>query len=179
MKNLAPMSVAKVRAESVRAANSKWPPSVISKIIFWMVWPTILHSISFLSFWGSRNSNLMLFWWFDLYLTFKFKMADFLHFQNYLLNGLAYSFAQYKIFSLFRVKEFKYDIVLVIWPKFDLQIQNGHQYLLLNDHVFPDISCISMILVPKMQFSVMPDSMGYISWHLKVKVIHLLSRSRL
>ena len=48
------------------------------------------------------------------------------------LNGMAYNFAQYIIFSFCRVKEFKYDIVLVIWPKFDFQIQNSCQYLHLN-----------------------------------------------
>ena len=74
-KYLAPMPLAKVWANSVRVPNPRWPPSTILKIIFAMVWLTILHSIRFWGFLGSRNSFLISFWWFDLLLTFKSNMA--------------------------------------------------------------------------------------------------------
>lgn len=55
--------------------NPRWPPSANLKIIFSTVWPSMLYSISILTVFGSRNSYFTLFWWFDLFLTFKSKMA--------------------------------------------------------------------------------------------------------
>ena len=55
-------------------------------------------------------------------------MAAISHIENYLFNGLTYSAAQYMFFGLILVKEFISDVVLMIWPIFDLQIQDGHYF---------------------------------------------------
>ena len=57
-------------------SNPRWPPSCMLKSNFWMVWPILLCSIWFLRFLVMRNSNLISILLFDLYLTFKSKMAS-------------------------------------------------------------------------------------------------------
>lgn len=55
-------------------------------------------------------------------------MAAVGHIENDLFNGLAYSAAQYMVIGVFGVKEFIFDVVLIIWPIFDLQIQDGRRF---------------------------------------------------
>jgi hypothetical protein len=49
---------------------------------------------------------------------------------------LAYNAAQYIISGTFGVEEFIFDVVLLIWPMYDLQIQDGRQFLARNGHSF-------------------------------------------
>ncbi len=55
-------------------------------------------------------------------------MAAVGHFEIYFFNGLAYNAAQYMVSGVFWVEEFIFDLDLMIWPIFYLQIQNGGQY---------------------------------------------------
>src|SRR5690349_3731478 len=63
-KILAPVPLAKVWANSLRVPNPRWPLSTILKIIFAMVWPTILHSVRFLGLIGVKEFI------FDIVLTY-------------------------------------------------------------------------------------------------------------
>ena len=58
----------------------------------------------------------------------KSKMAAVSHIENVLFNGLEYSALQYLIFRGFGVKESIFHVNFIIWPSFDLQIQDGCQY---------------------------------------------------
>jgi len=42
---------------------------------------------------------------------------------------LAYNAAQYIVSGTFWVDEFIFDVILMIWPIVDLQIQDGRQFL--------------------------------------------------
>jgi len=55
--------------------NPRWLPSIILKIHFSMVWPILSCNISFSWFVGSRISNFISIWQFDLVMTFKSNMA--------------------------------------------------------------------------------------------------------
>ena len=44
------------------------------------------------------------------------------------IDGVAYRVHQGMVLEVFRVKEFIYDINLMIWPFLDLQIQNGRRF---------------------------------------------------
>ncbi len=43
-------------------------------------------------------------------------------------NGLVYNAAKYIVSGSYWVGEFTNDVILMIWPMFNLQIQDGHQF---------------------------------------------------
>ena len=52
-------------------------------------------------------------------------MAAIGHFENKLFNGLAYSTMSNMVLGDLGVKELVFDVILMSWPRFDLQIQDG------------------------------------------------------
>ena len=109
-----------------RASNSKWLPNRASNVTFVMVLPTELFNAWIWGSFGLRNSNLSLFWWFDLPIVpFKFKMAAQLSLKSkratqwilkYLSsNGVTDRTFQYVDLGVFWVEEFKSKFILTIW----------------------------------------------------------------
>ena len=75
----------------------------ISEVIF-MIWP-----------------------WFDLEIQNGRRPPSWEKYFLYLFNYLAYGALQYMLFRVLGVSDFKSEVIFMIWPWFDLEIQNGHR----------------------------------------------------
>ena len=114
LKKIAKVYLAKGWAYFVGGRNPKWPPSAILTTGFSTVWPTVLSSICFQGFLGSRNTYSVSVLSSDYSATMKSKMAAVGRLENPVFNGLANSDDQHMLSGVIGVKEFISDANFII-----------------------------------------------------------------